>query len=261
MRLQNPPVTEVGIDFQFDPNPEKQPWSPDVAGAFVARFRDSLPQRETVEVEEIRIEKRSAEGIPQKVSGRTSLDHVRVHDEQETRWLYVGNDLMAYRLARKGGDYPGFSAVWAETREKLAAYVDHFQPTAVRRATLRYVDIVEIPRDPNSGIELEDYFRLSIGAPEDPFGPLGEFAVKYSFPRTEGRDAVQLVFASQPPMEESLARFVLQWYSVCEEVGTLDPEALGCRLGAAHEHLIKCFFASFTPRGLELFGTTEAETP
>ena len=48
LRLTNPPVAEVGIDFQFDPDPEKEPWDLPVAVSFIERFRDILPSTEAV---------------------------------------------------------------------------------------------------------------------------------------------------------------------------------------------------------------------
>ena len=257
MRLKRPPVEEVGLDFQFDPNPEKRPWALDVVTPFLAQFGDTLPHCEIIQAEEIRIEKRSEDGIPEAVSGRMSLDHVRAHDDDETRWLHVGNDVMSYRLVRRVDDYPGFKAVWQESQEKLTHYVEYFQPTAVRRSRLRYVDVVDIPQRPGGGIVIEDYFQLGVTLPDDPFGPLGEFAVRYSFPRSDDRDAAQLVFSTQPARSDAVVSFRMQWYSICEDLDTLEPEVLTARLDAAHEHVTKCFFASFTSRGLALFEPEE----
>ncbi|MBN2291014.1 MAG: TIGR04255 family protein [Pirellulales bacterium] len=257
LRLKNPPVQEVGLDFQFEPNPEKQPWCQSVAMSFLNRFQETFPICEVYQAEEIRIEKRTKEGIPKELSGSTSLDHVRAHDEDETRWLHLGNDAMTYRLVRRGNDYPGFSALLEESLDKLTLYVEHFQPISVRQASLRYVDVVEIPITPGSGILTEDYFHLGLTLPDDPFGPLAGFAVRYGFPRAGGKDSTQLVFSTEASSRDAVASFRLQWYSICEELDTLEPEVLKIRLGAAHEHLKKCFFASFTPQGLALFEPEE----
>jgi hypothetical protein len=89
---------------------------------------------------------------------------------------------------------------------------------------------------------------------------LGDFAVRYSFPRTEHRDATQLVFSTEPLKSDTVVSFRMQWYAVCEDVDSLEMDTLTARLGAAHEHLSKCFFASFTPRGLNLLEPEEAPT-
>ena len=82
---------------------------------------------------------------------------------------------MAYRLVRGCKEYPGFEVVLEKALEVLTQYSQHFRPTAVRQAILSYVDIIRIP---GQSVELDDYFRLRINLPEDPFGPLGGFVIQ-----------------------------------------------------------------------------------
>lgn len=253
LRLANPPVVEVGIDFQFEPNPEKQPWDLPVAIPFVERFKDCLPHVQIVQAEEIRIEKRSPQGRPEKLSGKISLDHVKAHDECEKQWLEVGNDRMAYRLRRGGNEYPGFEAVLEEAVKLLSQYMDHFRPTAVRRAILTYVDIIRIPSGAEAGIDLDDFFRLGVKLPEDPFGPLGGFAIRFVLPQSPCADSLQVRFVTEPETEKGSMRFRMHWQSLCDGINSLDEEKLRQRLSAAREHLVKCFMACFTEQGLKLF--------
>ena len=260
MHLKNPPVVEVGIDFQFDPDPEKKPWDLPVAMPFVEQFKEFLPHIEIVRAEEICIEKRSPQGLPERLSGKISLDQVRVHDEAEQQWLEVGNDRMAYRLLRGGKEYPGFSTVMEKALEILAQYIQHFRPTAVRRAILSYVDIIKISGMADSRVELNDYFRLGVDLPEDPFGPLGGFAIHFVLPpTTPGSDRLQLAFTTEQKNESDDLRFRMRWLSFCEGILSLDNENLRDRLTVAHEHLVKCFLACFTEKGLELFNPTGSE--
>jgi uncharacterized protein (TIGR04255 family) len=256
LRLANPPVVEVGIDFRFDPDPERPPWDLPVAMPFLDRFRDTFPSIEIIQSEEIRIEKRSPQGLPTSLSGKISLDHVRANDQEERRRVEVGNDRMAFRVFRGGAEYPGFDAVLQEALRLLTEYIEHFRPTAVRRAILTYSDIVRIPMGPGEGVELNDYFRLQVKLPEDPFGPLGAFSVRLALPRSPYADALQVFFGTEPKVEEGVVRFRIRWQSSCEEVNSLDQNDLSHRLAVAHEHLVKCFLACFTERGLELFNPT-----
>jgi uncharacterized protein (TIGR04255 family) len=259
LKLANPPIVEVGIGFQFEPDPEKQPWDLPVAVPFVELFKDSMPYLEVVKNEEIRIEKRSPQGVPEVISGKSSLDHVRAHDEEERQWLEAGNDRMAYRLLRGGKEYPGFESVLEKALEILGRYVQHFRPTAVRRAILNYLDIVKVPAPAGEAIELEDYFQLGVKLPEDPFGPIGEFATQFILPATPGADRLHLAFMTEHKREHGNLGFQMRWQSICDGIGTLDGDVLRHRLTSAHEHLAKCFRACFTSRGLGLFGGTDLE--
>jgi uncharacterized protein (TIGR04255 family) len=259
LRLANPPIVEVGVEFQFDPNPEKPPWDLPVAMPFIQRFQESLPHVEIVQAEEIRIEKRSSRGIPEKLSGKISLDHVKAQDKDERRRLEVGSDRMGYRLLRCGKEYPGFDSLLIEALDKLSQYVEHFHPTAVRGAALTYLDIVKIPVTPGEGVDLDDYFRLGLRVPDDPFGVLGGFSIKLIFPHSPRADGVLLVFATEPTTEDGALRFRMRWQGPCDGINSLGPDAISQRLEAAHEHMRKCFMACFTEKGLGLFDPTGCE--
>src|SRR5262249_24885697 len=96
VELRNPPVIEVGIEFHFEPRPDREPWALPVAGPFIERFQASFPDVEVVQSEEIRIERRSPAGLPQRISGKIRLDRMRAHNPEGTRWLQVGNDLLVF---------------------------------------------------------------------------------------------------------------------------------------------------------------------
>ncbi len=260
MHLEKPPVEEVGIDFQFDPSPEKQPWSLEVASPFLEQFEQTLPICDIAQVDEIRIVKRSSKGVPQKLSGRTRLDHVIVHDVDETRFLRLGDDTMGYRIGRCGGKYPGFKILLNEALEKFQEYILHFQPTSTRRAQLRYIDAIDIPRSSDGLMKLEDYFRVGIDMPDTPFGPVGKFAVQCVFPDTQSGDALQLNFYNQQTPDNTTTRFIMEWHSLCENIASLSAEVLISKLDKAHVHMVECFKESFTEQGLSLFGYDPAET-
>ena len=139
--------------------------------------------------------------------------------------------------------------------EILGQYIQHFRPTAVRRAILSYVDIIRIP---GQSIELDDYFRLRVTLPDDPFGPLGGFVIHFVLPPTPGKDRLQLTFTTEPKREGDSLDFRMRWQSLCEGINSLDDGDLRHRLTAAHEHLVKCFLACFTEKGLDLFNPTDS---
>ena len=197
-----------------------------------------------IQAEEIQIERQSPHGPPQKISGKIRLEQVSAHDEEERHRLEVGNDRMAYRLLRGGKAYPGFEAVLEKSLEILKKYVQYFRPTAVRRVILDYVDIIRIP---GQSIELDDYFRLQVNLPGDPFGPLDGFAIRFVLPPTPRSDRMYLAFTTEPKREDDSLRFCMRWQSLCDEIHSLNDTDMRHRLTAAHEHLRKCFFCVLHP--------------
>ncbi|GIW79533.1 MAG: hypothetical protein KatS3mg105_1340 [Gemmatales bacterium] len=255
MELTKPPVIEVGVEFHFDPRPDKQPWDPAVAVPFIDLFQGEYPHVEVIQEEKIRIEKRTPDGTPKAISGKISLDRVRARNEEGSRWLQVGNDLLVYSFVRKGETYPGFRELCTEALHKLDSYVEHFQPVAVHRTALTYLDLIEIPVPAGATIQLEDYFRLRVETPEETFGPIGYVSLRLFFPQTETRDQLLLWFDTVPTKPgEGILRFQMHWKCICEDVASLNKEEIRLRLDRAHRRLVDCFRDSFTERGWALFG-------
>jgi uncharacterized protein (TIGR04255 family) len=255
MELGAPPVIEVGIEFHFDPRPDRAPWTLQVAGPFVERFQTTFPNVEVVQSEEVQIERRSPGGLPEKITGKINLDRVRAHNAEGARWIQVGNDLLVFSLIRQQQNYPGFEQVRVEAMEVLDSYIEHFQPASVRRAALTYLDQVEIPiPSGSSGVRLEDYFRLRPEFPDPDFGGVGAFALQMQFPNPEQHEPVTVLLQTAPAAPGSgICRFQMHWHCLCEDVRSLDKEEISRRLETARVRLRKCFRASFTPLGWALF--------
>lgn len=256
MPFANPPVVEVAIEFQFEAGPDKKPWDLPVAVPFMKRFEEAFPNGEIVASDQFRIEKRSPEGIPREIQTRRILERLRGHNDERSRWLQVGNDLLVYNLVRhQAGAYPGFEQVRDEALDKLDQYVEHFRPICVRQIGLTYIDVIEIPRTTEPKLRLDDYFKLGIEVPDEPFGPVAQFLVGLVLPRTKEADQLALTLQTEPVAPDSAAyRFVMQWQATCEDVKTLDRQEIIRRLEAANTRMVACFKDCFTAEGLKLFG-------
>ncbi len=251
----HPPVIEVGIEFHFDPRPDREPWTLQVAGPFLERFQAAFPEVEVVQSEKIRIERRSPHGVPEKISGKIRLDRVRARNPEGSRWIQVGNDLLVFSLVRQQQAYPGFTQVRSEALEVFDRHREHFQPVSVRRAALSYLDQVEIPVPAGRAVvQLEHYFRLRPEFPDLEFGPAGAFALQMHFPGKDQSEPVTVLLQSAPTAPGSgIGRFQLHWLCLCEDVRSLDKDEITRRLESARVRLRDCFRASFTPEGWKLF--------
>jgi uncharacterized protein (TIGR04255 family) len=258
--LGKPPVIEVGIELQFDPRPDRPPWELRVAGPFVERFQASFPHVEVLQAAEMQIETRSPAGYAEKLLGKVSLDRLRARNGEGTRWIQVGNDLLAYSLVRGEQSYPGFDAVRTEALAVLDAYVDYFQPTSVRRAAVTYLDQFDFPVPAGSNVlRVEDYLLLRAEVPDEPFGPVGSFSLQFFFPGAPpARVPIQLQLHSAPTAPGSgIIRFQMRSHCLCDNVCSLDKEEISRRLEVARLRLRECFRASFTDKGWALFQPRE----
>jgi uncharacterized protein (TIGR04255 family) len=256
LKLAKPPVIEVGIEFHFDPQPDKQPWDLPVAGPFIDRYKTSFPHVEVLQAEQFHIEKRGPGGVPARIFGQISLDRLRAHNEEGTRWIQVGNDLLVCSLVRHEEIYPGFDQLREEALATLHQYVEHFKPASVKRAALTYLDLVEIPiPEGQIGFRVEDFFRLHVEVPDGVFGAVGYFSLQLVFPKKAGgTDQLSLLFSTAPPVQDRRAcRFQMHWHCLCEDVNSLDKGVIAGRLETAHQRLRECFRASFTDKGWALF--------
>jgi uncharacterized protein (TIGR04255 family) len=249
--LANPPVIEVAIEFHFDPRSDQEPWTPQEAGSFVELFQAAFPFIEATQTQEIRIEPRSPSGRPEMISGKLSLDRLRVRNAEGSRWIQIGKDLLVFNWVRQQDSYPGFDQVRTEALAVLDRYVEHFQPVGVRRAALIYLDQVEIRVAPGSKtLQLEDYLRLRPEVPDQEFGPSGAFALQMHFPGKDQREPFTVLFQSVPAeVGSGICRFQMHWHCLCEDIRSLDKGVITQRLEAARRRLRDCFKASFTTEG------------
>lgn len=259
MRLQSPPVIEVGIEFHFEPRPDKPPWDLPVAQQFIEQLKPTFADPEVFQAEQIRIEKRSTVGMPEVISGQVSLDRIRTRNKDGTRWVQVGNDLLVCNLVRQGKEYPGFSPLRTDALAVLDRYVQEFQPVCVRDAAVTYLDLIELPF-PSEGkvVRLEDYYRLNVQFPEEQFGPVALFSLQLLFPPAEKKDQLTLIFQSLPAIPgTNVLRSQMFWQCRCADIRSLDQSNISDRLEAAHIQLRSCFQASFTEKGWALFRPLE----
>jgi uncharacterized protein (TIGR04255 family) len=256
VELARPPVIEVGIEFHFDPRPDKEPWSLQVTRPFVERCQTTFPHVEVIQAEQLRIEKRGPGGIPEQIVGQISLNRLRAHNEQGTRWVQIGNDLLVFSLVRREDNYPGFATVRDEALGMLDQYVEHFKPLSVRRVALTYLDLIEIPIPPGrTGYRVEEFFRLHVEMPDEPFGPVAAFSLQLQFPqKAVPTDQLALLLHTVPRAQDrNASRVQMYWRYECDRVSSLDKEVIVGRLETAHQRLRDCFMASFTEQGLALF--------
>ncbi len=252
--FKKPPVVEVWIAFDFDPNENKREWDLELVQQYVQQYASDLPKLEAMHEKKIEFRETSPTELPKVVRHTVALKQVRISDNAQSRFLQVADDHIAYHVLKSTAGYPGYSTVRDETAGKLRDYIELFQPARVRSAAIHYVDIVDIPRPPDGKIDMADYFIGSADLPENPFGAIANLSIQFlvQCPVDEGPLFLQLQSLPAPP-ESNVIRFRLDWHKHAVNVNTLDLTQVFARLNVAHDYMRQCFCASLTPRTLALF--------
>ena len=254
VKFRKPPVVEVWISVEFEPNANKRKWDLELVQQYVALYKTELAKLEIIQEHEIQIREISPEQLPKVVGRNNRVRLVRVSNDDQTRVLQIGDDQLAFHVLRIGLDYPDYRTTREGLERKLEDYVRVFQPTLIRNATLNYLDIVDIPRSEPGAIDLRDYFVSAIDLPVEPFGLMTDFGHRFQADCPDDPGPLLLDMQGMPFSKESNAFQVrMEWHKQCSEVNTLNFDQVWSRMDIAHEYMRRCFNASFTPRTLQLF--------
>jgi uncharacterized protein (TIGR04255 family) len=258
IRFRKPPVVEVWISFDFDPNETKRDWDIGLVRKYVEHYRTEFPKIEVMQQKEIQFKETSATNLPEVVSQQVRPLLFRLSDEASSRVVQLGDDHLSYHVLKFADEYPGYQKLRDEAQGKFEEYVNVFQPSRVRNAALHYLDIVDIPRPGDSTIELTDYFKNSVDLPQEPFGFTTTFSLQFQVACPNDEGPLLLQFMRIPaPSESNVFRFRMEWHKLSLDINTLSFSQVFSRLDVAHKYMTDCFLASFTQRTLDMFGQTE----
>jgi uncharacterized protein (TIGR04255 family) len=258
MKFLKPPVVEVWISVEFDPNQNKREWDMNLVQQYVRQYAHEFPKQEVLLDSQIQIQAAVPNEIPKVVSHDQRVQALRLWNEARTRLLQIGDDKLAYHMVKENEDTPGYRKVRDAAQTKLEDYIRIFQPSHIRNATLHYLDIVEIPVPDNGKLDLKDYFAVSVDLPEDPFGLIA--SQTHQFAAMCSVDPGPLYFQLQTvpsQAETKVFRFQMEWHKQCSDVNSLDLPHVFARMDVAHEYMRQCFSSAFTRRALALFGPIE----
>lgn len=256
-RFSNPPIVEAWISLEFQGKPDKEGWLDD-ARVFRQTYSKDFPRANFVVTREVEVAEKTDGSMPVITKEKTVVDLVRMQTEDETQVLQLGDDKMAFNLLTGGADYPGFNFLLDETFRHLATYKQIYQPAGIRRATIHYTDIVNIPTG-GQPIQISDFFSVARDIPAEPFGDSVYLAYQFVTKAPHDGEPMQFGLGLIPTDRAGELRFRLDWEKSCESLEFGDESAFRSGLSTNHEFLVDCFLACVTPRTQEFFGrhTTE----
>lgn len=252
-KLNKPPVVEVWLAIDVDPNPAGLAWGPAVAESFHRKHAREFGDIELEYSQQVKVAK-SGSGLPTIVEEETLIQRVRAFDAARSRCIQFSGDRAVFNSLRPGPTYPGFPEVLKEAEDLFRSYLDFFRPLSIRMASLCYIDVINIPVDEGGLVVISDYFTIAKDLPDDPFGTMIQHSLQavLKCPTDEGPAVMNL--QSLPGMHgQKFARFFMETQKTCLGIDSLDLDRVKERLSRSKEYISTCFKNSFTEQGWDLF--------
>jgi uncharacterized protein (TIGR04255 family) len=160
-----PPVHEVVFSLVFDSPVDRQ-----VLEALPHLLESELPNRERRDVTAFGVT--FGPGGQQVTAKKPEFDGWVFRDAAPTRVLVASRKQLTFHAVRPGewpsGEYAGWQLIEPQLKEVLTLLREVYANCGVRRAGLRYLNRVAVPRES----EFEDWFRIGFTAPtflRDPY--------------------------------------------------------------------------------------------
>lgn len=255
-----PPVVEVSIAVDFDPNEEKREWNLELVKQFSRNHEQEFPHREPSYENQLEVQLTSPTELPKVVSQNSLLKYVRLFDQNRSRVIQLGDDQLSFYIVRNNSAYPRYARVREEAARFLREYMDLFQPARIRHAAIHYIDIIDIPIPESGKIDIATYFNHIADLPEDPFGLVLNIEMRYLIecPIDVGPLYYQLKRLAAPAAEKVI-RFRADWKKQCRDIASIDLETLFSRLDTAHDYMRKSFENVLTDETRQLFDPIEKD--
>lgn len=238
--LRNPPVVEIYADFRFEGG-EQYAWDHALAQKFLAEQITEPGRREVIPQF---LFQPKQEGNQLGISIEQSIDRVRTWSKDGQLCVQIAeNRLIVNRAKKEAG--PHFRDLLPDAGRFLEGYSERFTPKQLTSVSLGYVDDVRLPAQ--GVIDLKQYFTVWAAYPER-FGHMSSFSIVLRW-EIDGIPVKLDLTARQA--------YVFRFTWLATSVTAADESAASAdwqqRLERCHTALRTAFFASFTPRALELF--------
>jgi len=247
--FKNPPVIESWIEFEINLTEESVLWSEDIAKELIKKH---FPDFKTVDFfgfAQVTLDPKTRTFSPTNFS----FDRIKATSENRDKCVQVARNMLVFNHIKKD-IWPTFKERQDQAFDALDKYLIFRQINKLRAVALHYRDIVQIPKDINGLIQLEDYFTICPKVPEDKFGALSNFAFMLELPNIY--DTVNTLLAVESDRSqkstETYYRFIMDWHLTPKQE-IIEVDASKKWLNEAHDVNYNTFVAAFTKKGLDLF--------
>ena len=252
-KLGKPPVVEVWLAIEIEPSPDGPRWGLPLAHDFLSAYRNEYTRVDIEGSRQYHVTHGEA-GEPRIHADEDQIDRLKAFDPAGSRCIQVSRDAIIFNCLNAGVEYPGYDAVYQEAEEKFGRFLERFRPLGIRSTSLCYADVIEIAFDGRPSIDISDYFLIAKDFPTSPFGGMGRYSVEAAFSCPDDPGPMVLRLQSLPPQSgDDFVRFYMECKKQCTGFESLDLHVVKSRLQRSKDYIGKCFKASFTRSGWQLF--------
>jgi uncharacterized protein (TIGR04255 family) len=255
-KLNNPPVVEVLLAVEFVPSTDKSnAWSKELAERYFEEYTDEFTEFELQHSQSVQVE-HSKNCLPKVHVPKPVLERVRAFDKSRTRGLQIAHNRIVYNSLTPGLGYPGYETLYAEAAKRFSRFLSVFRPQSILSASICYVDVINIPLNNRTSLNIEDYFKIGRDMADSPFGSTVRYNAEFVLDCPDDKGPATLRLHSLPP-EGGFFPFCMVSHKQCVGFEGLNLEAVRSRLRTSKEYLTKCFQSSVTDECWNLFEPTE----
>lgn len=251
-KLNKPPLIEAWIQASVVPAPESE-WTWEAADQVLRSFGGELDVFEHLPSYTPEVRKFSKDKRPTEIEIRVEPRFLRVRDQIRSKLVQIShNELIVTGIRQDDTEYPGFDKLLESFLQAFERYCEFIPVAGLQSVELHYVDLVVISELFDSGKELDELFVGAPKLPEKPFGGVVNASWSTTFMPSKPPIVAQLSVQMHPP-DGGEGRFRMDWHCWCEEIESIDRDAIAARLRRAHNFVLECFRASIQPSVWQLF--------
>lgn len=238
----NPPVVEALCEFQFIP---RQPFDLTIPGLFYEKIREEFPQKEEQPGVSFQLQM-TERGVEQKIA--PAPPKLLFFKPDRTALVQLAPDLLAVNCLKP---YPSWQNFKPLILNNLEIYRDIANPKALRRISLRYINVFEFD---SPEVELTDYFYYHPNVPPNLPQEFQAFLSRVEIPYADGTEQLTLTLGTIIPKKPRSTSLTLDI-----DYAIITPEFISFEnvpewLEKAHQEVETAFEASITDKARALFG-------
>ena len=241
-KYKNSPIIEAVCEFRFAPSLS---WDPTIPGVIYEKIKDIFPKKRRVQIQEFTF---TAEEKGMKQEVKTSERAQFLHEEEKI-FMQVGQDVLSVHHLKP---YSSWSNFYTFIVKAFNTYREIANPTGIQRIGLRYINRMEIPKEP---IEIEGYFNFRPYIGENMPQEISSIFSGAVFNFEGGKHLMKVQLKDIPMSKPStgLSAFIFDMDYFTASPGSVNIEDIENWLNIAHERIEKIFEEALTEETKKLF--------
>ncbi|PSO43051.1 hypothetical protein BRC19_03310 [Candidatus Saccharibacteria bacterium QS_5_54_17] len=240
--LLDPPIKEALIDIRTSQEDVHE-----YVETFHEKIIDNFPEKQIKRELSVSLSKKSEEE-KHDLSQEEAVKGYAFKSLDGSEFVQVDNDGFTFSFV---GDYEGWSKFINLFKPLWEDYVDTMQPDSISRIGVRFINKIDIPRSKT----LDDYIVTLPRTKDDKSFVLREMFMRLVFPDKNNENNIGILTEAINPKEvtEKSIPFIMDVDVFCEEIFSIDYDAMSSKLEELRTYKNQIFFSSITDEAIGKF--------